>query len=104
MMIGGIVIGLAVDDTIHFMHKFHGYYDELGDAPAAVHETLITTGSALLFTSLVLASGFAVMLFAYMRPPGDFGILATAATLFAFLANVLVAPALVTLIYRTRTD
>ncbi len=41
------------------MHKFNRYYEDSGDSAAAVHETLITTGSALLFTSLVLSLGFA---------------------------------------------
>jgi predicted RND superfamily exporter protein len=54
LLIGGVVIGLAVDDTIHFMYKFNRYFEESGDARWAVHETLVTTGSALLFTSLVL--------------------------------------------------
>ena len=56
LLIGGIVLGLAVDDTIHFMHKFNRYYEDTGDARWAVHETLATTGSALLFTSLILSS------------------------------------------------
>jgi predicted RND superfamily exporter protein len=102
LIIGGIIIGLSVDDTIHFMHKFHHYYDKSGNVRDAVNETLTTTGSALLFTSLVLASGFIVMLWGYMRPAVDFGILASTSTLIAFLANVLVAPALMGLVYRTK--
>ena len=62
LLIGGVVIGLAVDDTIHFMHKFNRYYEDTGDPGAAVHETLMTTGSALLFTSLVLGLGFSIFM------------------------------------------
>ena len=51
MLIGAMVIGIAVDDTIHFMHKFHRYFEETGDLEWAVRETLRTTGSALLFTT-----------------------------------------------------
>ena len=57
MMVGAMIIGLAVDDTIHFMHKFQRYFDELGDFEAAIHETLRTTGVALLVTTLVISAG-----------------------------------------------
>ena len=97
MLIGAMVIGLAVDDTIHFTHKFRIYYNELGDTRAAIRETLSSTGAALLFTSLVLSSGFGVMLLATMINTRNFGLLAALATLVAFAADVLVAPALMTL-------
>jgi hypothetical protein len=102
VLVGAIVLGLAVDDTIHFMHKFERYYAETGSAPDAVRNTLATTGSALLFTSLVLSAGFAVFAFSYTRNTAYFGILASTATLVAFLADVLVSPALLTLETRWR--
>jgi predicted RND superfamily exporter protein len=98
LMVGAIVIGLAVDDTIHFMHKFNRYYDESGSAAEAVRQTLATTGVALLFTSLVLAFGFSVFMFGYMRSSFWSGLLASFATVVAFLADVLVGPALMVLV------
>ena len=103
LLIGCIIIGLAVDDTIHFMHRFHRYYDETDDAREAVRRTLETTGSAMLFTTLVLASGFFVVSFAYMQNARDFGLLAGFATLVAFLADVTIAPALMALLTRRAT-
>ncbi len=103
LLMGGVVIGLAVDDTIHFMHQFNRYYELTGDPRAAVHQTLATTGSALLFTSLVLSLGFCVFLFAYMRNSVWFGLLGSFAAAVAFLADVLVAPALMVLVTRRRT-
>ena len=100
LLIGGVVIGLAVDDTIHFMHKFGRYYEETGDPHLAVHETLATTGSALLFTSLVLCLGFSVFLGAYMQNTFWFGLLTASATAIAFLADVVLGPALMVLATR----
>jgi predicted RND superfamily exporter protein len=100
LLIGGIVLGLAVDDTIHFMHKFNRYYEDTGDARWAVHETLATTGSALLFTSLILVCGFAVFLAAYLTNARWFGLLTSFATAVAFLADVVVGPALMILVTR----
>ena len=100
LLIGAIIIGLAVDDTIHFMHKFNRYYEDLGDTKAAVRETLLTTGSALLFTTLSLGIGFGVLTFAYMTNARDFGLLALFAMLVAFAADVVLGPALLLMVTR----
>jgi predicted RND superfamily exporter protein len=102
LLIGAIIIGLAVDDTIHFMHKFSRYLEDLGDPRAAVHETLLTTGSALLFTSLALGVGFGVLLFAYMANAQEFGLLALFALGVAFAADIVLGPALMLLVTRRR--
>ncbi len=102
MMIGAMVIGLAVDDTIHFMHKFRIYYSETADSKLAIRATLESTGAALLFTSLVLAGGFGVFLLASMVNTQRFGLLAATGAIVAFLADLIVAPALMTL--ATRRD
>jgi predicted RND superfamily exporter protein len=76
MMVGAIVIGLSVDDTIHFMHNFRRYHERSGDARDAIHRTLQTTGRALLVTSLVLAAGFFTYTGASMSNVRSFGMLA----------------------------
>jgi hypothetical protein len=103
LLIGGVVIGLAVDDTIHFMHKFNRYYEDTGDPAAAVHETLVTTGSALLFTSLVLGLGFAIFMGGYMVNIFWFGLLSSFAVVVAFLADITLAPALMMLVTPKRS-
>jgi predicted RND superfamily exporter protein len=100
MLVGSIAIGLAVDDTIHFMHKFDRYLEETGDPRIAVHQTLATTGAALLFTSLLLIAGSSVFLFAYMNNAVHFGLLIGFAALVAFLADMLLAPSLMVLFTR----
>jgi predicted RND superfamily exporter protein len=100
IMVGAIVIGLAVDDTIHFMHNFRRYSARSGDARLAVRETLETTGRALLVTTLVLCAGFFVFATAYLSNVKVFGLLAGSAILIAFLANVLVTSSLMMLVTR----
>jgi predicted RND superfamily exporter protein len=100
IMVGAIVIGLAVDDTIHFMHNFRRYYARSDDARIAVRETLETTGRALLVTTLVLCAGFFVFATAYLSNVKVFGLLAGSAILIAFLANVLVTSSLMMLVTR----
>ena len=103
MLTGSIAIGLAVDDTIHFMHNFRRYYAESGDVDYAVRNTLATTGQALLFTSLVLSSGFFLYYFATMLLLHNFGLLTAFTILAAFLADILLAPALMALFARRPT-
>ncbi len=97
LLVGCIAIGLAVDDTIHFMHGFERNYAEGGDVEAAVSDTLHTTGRALLFTTLVLAVGFSIYSFSSLSHIGNFGFLMAFALGVAFVADVVLAPALLAL-------
>jgi len=100
MMIGTIVIGIAVDDTIHFMHGFRRNFRRGASAPEAVHQTLLSTGRALLITSLVLASGFFVQLTGTLVGSRNVGLITGLTILIAVLADLILSPALVVLAAR----
>jgi len=100
LLIGSIAIGLAVDDTIHFFHNFRKYYEESHSAQIAVEKTLQTAGRAMLVTTLVLITGFMLFTRASMNNMINFGLLTSLTMLLAFLADVLLAPALLTLMTR----
>lgn len=102
LLIGSIAIGLAVDDTIHFMHNFRRYYERSGEVIVAVRETLASTGQALLFTSLVLSTGFFIFTLASLNNLFFFGLLTGMAILLAFLADLILAPALMALVVGRR--
>jgi predicted RND superfamily exporter protein len=94
MLIGSIAIGLAVDDTIHFMYGFRRYYRITGDPREAVRRTITTSGRAMLFTSLVLSTGFFIYMFATLNNMILFGLLTGIAIIIALLADFIIAPAL----------
>jgi predicted RND superfamily exporter protein len=100
LLIGSVALGLAVDDTIHFMHGFRRGYARSGDVARAVRETLETTGQALLFTSIVLSLGFFIYVFSELTSLTNFGLLTAFAIVTAFLADVLMAPALMSYLAR----
>ncbi len=102
MLIGAIVIGMAVDDTVHFMHNFKRYYDDSHDVEQAIRQTLTSTGRAMLVTSIVLSVGFFIYIFASMNNLLNFGLLTSIAIVVALLADFLLAPALMVLIYRNK--
>ncbi|GAB6905198.1 putative RND superfamily exporter [Desulfosarcina cetonica] len=99
VLIGSIVLGLVVDDTIHFLHHFRRSYETCGCVETAVRETLFNTGRALVITSLVLCGGFIIYTSAYLSCYVYFGVLVGCAVLFALAADLLLVPALLALLY-----
>lgn len=98
MLIGSIALGLAVDDTIHFFHNFLRYRRETGDTKAAVRETMLSSGRAIVFTTLVLVTGFWLFMFASMNNLFYFGLLTGFTLVVTLLANILLAPAMLALV------
>ncbi|MCD6585811.1 MAG: MMPL family transporter [Desulfobacteraceae bacterium] len=102
MMVASIAIGLAVDDTIHFMHNFRRYYEQSGDPKKAVFETLHSTGRAMLVTSVVLSVGFFIYMFASMQNIVRFGFLTGFTIIMALASDYFIAPALMVLVNKKR--
>lgn len=100
LLAGCIAIGLAVDDSIHFISGFRRYLAQGLDPVRAVEATMQSTGRALLFTSIVLTSGFAVLMLSEMLNMRNIGALTSFAIAAAFLLDVTVTPALLVLTHR----
>jgi len=98
IMIGSIAIGIVVDDTLHFMYNFRKYYEDSGDAAFAIRKTMLGTGRALLLTSLILSSGFFILMTASLSLLIVFGFLTGLTIIFALLADFFVNPALMVLV------
>jgi predicted RND superfamily exporter protein len=94
MLVGAIALGLAVDDTVHFMHNFNRYRLEGKNVDEATRLTLINTGRAIITTSIVLALGFLVLLSASMANMFNFGVLTASAIFVALIADFLLVPAM----------
>jgi len=100
LLIESIALGLAVDDTIHFMHNYRRYLQETGPSKQAIQRTLESAGRAMLLTTLVLSTGFLIFTLSVMNNIFNFGILTAFAILVALVADLLLAPALVHLMHR----
>jgi len=94
LLIGSIAIGLAVDDTIHFMHNFKRYYRETGNSAKAIEKTFFTTGKALVITTIVLSLGFYSYMMGDMVSVQNFGLLTGSVITLALIGDLLLAPAL----------
>ncbi|MDQ7014994.1 MAG: efflux RND transporter permease subunit [Gammaproteobacteria bacterium] len=102
ILIGSIAIGLAVDDTIHFMHNYRRYHQGDTDVQTAVTQTLLGAGRAMLVTTLVLASGFFLYMFSDLSNLFNFGLLTGFTIIMALLADFFLAPALMAELHKRR--
>jgi len=103
MLIGSIALGLAVDDTIHFMYGFNHSYKQNQDYALAIKQTMDTNGQAMVVTSLILSLSFLIYCFSEMNNLWDFGIYTSFCIILALIADLLFSPALLCLIYRKKT-
>ena len=103
MLIGTIAIGLAVDDTIHLLHNYRRYYQVSGDTADAVRQSLHTSGRAMLFTTLILVTGFLLYTLSEFPPMFTFGLAIGSTLITALLADIFLVPAILEVINRRKT-
>ena len=87
-----IAVGIAVDDTIHFLMRYNDECKKDADQARAIRATLWTESVPVVSTSISLAAGFAVLLFSNFAIVAQFGALAAATMLYAMIADLLVTP------------
>lgn len=93
-LIGSIALGIAADDTIHFMARFNTEARRLADERRALLASLRALLRPVTFTLLGLCLGFAVLGFSELRSQAQFGLLAAATLALGWVADVTVTPAL----------
>ena len=102
-----MTVGIVVDDTVHFLSKYRRARREYGqDTEEAVHHAFDTAGRALFTTTVVLVAGFMIFVFSPFVPTAQVGVLTAMIIGFAFIADLTLLPALLTVVDRdpTRRD
>ena len=87
--IAAIAMGIAIDDTIHFVDAYNQPNE---DNP--IHYAFARTGLAIVYTSTLIALGFSMFVFSDFMPSVYFGILTASAMLLAIVTDLTVLPAL----------
>ncbi len=95
VMIASIALGIAVDDTIHMLVRIRSESRAKGNHEEGCERALQSVGRAVVFTSVVLSGGFAILLLASLVPAGHFGILIAFTMLSALLADLVLIPVLI---------
>ncbi len=92
--IAAIVIGIGVDGTIHYVHRFRRELPRAESYEAALTASHASIGHAIYYTALTVAAGFTMLVFSNFNPTIYFGSLTAAAMLLALLANLTLLPAI----------
>ena len=94
MMLAPIIIGISVDDTVHFVSTYQLQLAEDGDVNAALRRTMAETGPAVVFTALILGLGFGIMATASAQGTANLGKFGALAIFVGLLNDLFMLPAL----------
>ena len=89
-----ICLGIAVDDSLHFLFRFWQEKKKNSNMEIAISNTIETTGLAMLTSTIVLVSGFMVITVSNFIPTSQFGIISAITLTVAFITDVTLLPAL----------
>jgi predicted RND superfamily exporter protein len=67
-LIASIAIGLAVDDTIHYLVRYNREFKKSLDDKLALRETIKHVGRPIVFTTLTIGVGFAILTLSSFKP------------------------------------
>ncbi len=87
-----MILGLAVDDTIHFITHANVEYNKTKNYQKAIETTLFVTGRSLFMTSFIIVAAFAIYFTADMQAQVNFGLFITLGIISALLADYLITP------------
>lgn len=103
IMVASIALGIAVDDTIHFLTKYQAKRRALVPIERAVEEVLLSKGRAIITSSIVLTLGFVVLIFSNFMPIVNLGLLTTLVMFIAMSGDLVLLPAML-VFYRRCTS
>ena len=98
VMVASVALGIVDDDTIHFIGRFRRDTAAGMRVPDAIENATIHEGRASLTTAIINSLAYSIMLFQAYKPTAWFGGLLALTMAVAFLAEVLVVPAMITLL------
>jgi len=92
--IAAITIGIAVDNSIHYIYRFKEEFKRIGNYEKTLNFCHSTVGIAILNTSITIVFGFSILVFSNFIPTIYFGIFTGIAMLFAMISVLTLLPAL----------
>ncbi len=92
--IAAISVGIGVDNTIHYMHRFRREFPRFGDYRETMFYCHNSIGRAMYFTSMTIVAGFSILALSNFIPTIVFGLLTSVAMLIALTASLTLLPQL----------
>ena len=94
LMIAPVIIGIAVDDTIHFMTHYRLELVRTRSMAIALKSTISDVGTAVMYTTMVLGLGFAILSFSDYLGMAKIGFFGSLAIFMALLSDLFLIPAM----------
>jgi len=102
--IASISIGIAVDNTIHYIYRYMHEYEKTHDAKISMMNSHSSIGVAMFYTSIIIMVGFSVLVLSNFMPTIYFGLLTMMAMFMAILSDLLLLPVMLLLFYAKRSS
>ncbi len=93
-LIACIVIGIAVDDTIHIFTQFNRLAKQTGSVNTGIVLAMKAVGRPVTYSTVALCGGFLCLMSSEMRTQIEFGLLAAITLFFGWLSDVTLTPAI----------
>ncbi len=93
--IAAITVGIAVDNSIHYIYRFREEYPGRSDYVATLHYCHANIGRAVFYTAITIIAGFSILVLSNFIPTIYFGLLTALAMFIALLAALTLLPKLI---------
>ena len=93
--IAAITIGIAVDNSIHYIYRFKEEFEKINDYEKTIDRCHSTVGVAILNTSITIIFGFSILTLSNFIPTIYFGIFTGIAMLLAMISVLTLLPRLI---------
>ena len=96
--IAAITIGIAVDNSIHYIYRFKEEFSKIKDYNKTLKKCHSTVGVAILNTSITIVFGFSILVLSKFIPTIYFGIFTGLAMLLAMISVLTLLPSLILIV------
>jgi predicted RND superfamily exporter protein len=96
--VAAITVGIAVDDTIHYIHRFREEFDKDRDYIATMHHCHQSIGRAMSYTTLTIIIGFSILVLSNFLPTIYFGLFTGFAMFMALMGALMLLPRLILMV------
>ena len=90
--VAAISVGMAVDNTIHYIYRYKKELKINGSSDIALENAHLTTGRAIFYTATTIAAGFSILSLSNFFPTILFGIFTALAMVLSFVSSLTLLP------------
>jgi hypothetical protein len=103
VLIASVLLGITVDDTIHFFHQYQERREKGRSVVFALARSFEASGRAVVAISLLLVAQFFLLVSSHFQPTAHFGLMTATGLLAGQVFELLLLPALIVLWSKVRT-